>query len=67
MVKLADTEDTEVAEIDGGHGAAVMERIVATREVEVEVTVGNTMDVGTGEATAGVIPEVVALLTIARR
>lgn len=48
-------------EIDGGLEVAAMERIVATQEAEVEVIVGNTMVVGTAEATVGVTLEVVAL------
>lgn len=47
-------------EIDGGLGVDVMVKIAVIREVEAEVIVGNTMDVGIVEAIAGVIPEVVA-------
>lgn len=51
-------------EIDGGLEVAEMGKIVATREVEVEVTVGSTMVVVIVGVIVGVIPEVVALLAI---
>ncbi|CAD1468173.1 unnamed protein product, partial [Heterotrigona itama] len=72
LLELADSKSggygrhrgTYVGEIDGGLEVAETGKIVATREVEVEVTVGNTMVVVIVAVTVEVTLEVVVLLAI---